>query len=424
MMFSKPPVNSRGPVLADVLHSLNMKVARLSIYVVGISLFLVGLLSLRYYVLNNLGLSSRAIAYSVEAAVIFNDREAATEALSLMSANHPISSAYVLDRSGDELARWVESGDGFRVRVENMLANVLLPTPVVAPIHSNGQYVGTVKIFGSGRDLLSFLVISFACGLASLILCSIVASRLSRRASLAIMGPLGRLASVTAKARKDRQFQHRVNLVGIAELQDLGEDFNALLAELERWQAQVASNTELLTYQANHDPLTGLSNRAHFEAMLASHIQEAGARRESIALFFIDADCFKSINDELGHDVGDAVLCAIAQRLSSNVRETDLVVRLGGDEFAILLAPLNDVSQARRIADKILESMKEPICLPSGNTLMTSLSVGVALYPKHAVNAPDLVKKADEAMYQSKHAGRGVYSIASEEIARFSKEKL
>lgn len=417
------PAHDRPPALAAVLHRLNISVALLAVALAGVSILLIGIVALRYYMLDNLALSSRSIAYSVEAAVVFNDRDAAVEALTQMSANHPISSAFVLDRDGEELARWAEVPNGVFSRIENDLANLLLPAPFITPIKHDGQFVGTIKVYGSGRDLLRFLMICLACGLACFVLCGMVVSRLSHRASLRIVEPLQRLASVAAKARRERQFDQRVSLPGIAELQELGDDFNSLLAELERWQAQVASNTESLTYQANHDALTGLANRAYFEARLAVEIGQAAARGGSLALFFIDADRFKSINDELGHDVGDAVLCAIALRLRSKVREGDLVARLGGDEFAVLLAPLNDTSQAGRIAGNMLDSMAEPIELPSGNTLTSSLSIGIALFPNHAIDADGLLKMADEAMYQSKRAGRGAYSLASERNSGFRGDK-
>jgi len=415
MKTSELPVNNnRRPSLADVLHRLNMRVALLALALAGISIFLVSIVTLRYYVLNNLGLSSQAIAYSVEAAVVFNDRDEAIEALTLMSANQPISSVFVLDRDGDEFAHWVDTKDGVLSPIENHLAKLLLPAPLNVPIKHDGQFVGTIRLYASGRDLLRFLMVCVACGLSCFVLCGLVVLGLSQRASLAIVNPLQHLASIAAKARRERQFQNRVNLVGIAELQDLGDDFNSLLEELERWQTQIVVHTESLTYQATHDPLTGLPNRACFDARLANEINRARVQRGSLALLFIDADRFKLINDELGHDVGDAVLCAIAQRLRLNVRESDLVARLGGDEFAVLLAPLNDTSQAGRIAGNMLDSIAEPIVLPSGNKLTTTLSIGIALFPNHAIDANGLLKMADEAMYQSKRIGRGVYSVASE----------
>lgn len=404
--------NTPLPALAAVLHNANLRIALVALALASVSIVIVGLVSLRVYMIDNLGLSARNIAYTVEAAVVFNDREAANETLRQMAGNHLVASAYVIDRDGDELTRWEGTSKNAWSGPEHLLASVLLAQPAIEAIHHGGQQVGIVKLYGSGRNLLIFMIVCLGCGICCLALCGFVASRLSRRSSLAIAEPLLHLAAVAAKARSERQFKYRVQPMDIAELQSLGDDFNALLKELESWREQMLDHNEQLNFKANHDPLTGLANRAHFETRLALALKTAHEKSERIALFFIDADRFKSINDELGHEVGDAVLCAIARRLRSRVREDDLVARLGGDEFAVLLAPLGSPSQAGRIAGNILDSMVEPIELPSGNTLNTSLSVGIALYPDHATDATGLLKKADEAMYGSKRAGRGVYSVA------------
>lgn len=404
--------SDRLPTLADVLHVTNMRLALIAVLLVGASLFVLGLIALRFYMLDNLALSARSVAYAVEAPVVFGDRDAALEALEQMTQSRPVSVAYVTDHDGSEVARWqapVPRGWGF---LESLLARAFLSDPAVEAIRHNGRDVGMVKLFGSGRDLAMFLLIAGVCGALSLLLCGSVAVRLSRRASRDIAAPLQSLATVAAGARRERRFERRVAPAAIAELRDLGDDFNALLAELERWQEQMRGHHEVLAYRASHDPLTGLANRAGFEDRLGKVLAAANRDGGHAALFFIDADRFKSINDELGHEVGDVVLCAIARRLRARVRESDLVARLGGDEFAVLLSPLSDLSQAARIAGGMLESMVEPIELPSGRMLNVSLSIGIAFYPDHAVDAAGLLKKADEAMYESKRAGRGVYSVA------------
>lgn len=400
------------PTLTTLLHEANMRVAMAALATVGISIVLVALIALRAYMIDNLALSARNIAYTVEAAVVFNDSEAANEVLNLMAASDLVASAHVIDRDGNEIAVWRQSSGKTGIGVEHFLASTLLAQPAIEEIGHDGQRVGQVKLYASGRDLLVFMLASLACALACFLLCGFVASRLSHRASQAIVQPLQHLAEVAALARRERQFRHRVATQEIVELQTLGNDFNALLEELESWRQQMLSDNEELDFKANHDPLTGLANRAQFEAKLSTALREAEDKTERLALFFIDADRFKSINDKLGHEAGDAVLCAIAHRLRSKVRESDLVARLGGDEFAVLLPHLGDPAQASRIAGDILDSMIEPIELSSGGELRTTLSIGIALYPDHAEDSAGLLKKADAAMYNSKRAGRGAYALA------------
>lgn len=413
-MSPMPPADSRKMPLGLVLHRANMRLALLALTMAGASIFLVGLIALRAYMIDNLVLSAQGVAYGVEAAVVFNDREAIDESIAQMVANRSIASARVFDRDGDELAHWQRPEDDswWRTKVERLLAGMLFPAPATAQIEHGGRAAGTVKLYGSGQDVLIYLVISIGCGIFCLLLSGLVALRFSRQASEEIVEPLQHLAAVAAKARRERQFDHRATPTAIAELNALGDHFNALLEELASWQAQMVSHNESLTHQANHDPLTELANRAHFDARLAAGLSGPAGTAHA-ALLFIDTDRFKDINDELGHEAGDAVLRTIARRLRSQVREGDLVARIGGDEFAVLLAPLADVSQAGRIAAGMLDTMREPIALPTGKPLTVSLSIGIAFYPDHARDSADLMKKADEAMYRSKRAGRGTYSVAS-----------
>ena len=423
MNLKKPLDSSHKIPLGLVLHRGNMRMALIALGLAGVSIFFVGLIALRAYMLDNLILSAKTVAYGVEAAVVFNDREAVMESMKQMIASRPIASASVLDRDGDELAHWQRPETGGWVKFEQILARALLIESATARIQQNGHAVGTVKLYGSGRDLLVYLAISIGCGLTCLVLSGLVASRYSRQASQEIIEHLRHLASVAAKARREQQFQYRVKPTAIAELHEFGDDFNALLEELERWHTQILSHNELLAHRANHDPLTGLANRALFESRLAAELLAARAGGGHLALFFIDVDRFKVINDELGHEVGDSVLCAIACRLRSKVRESDLVARIGGDEFAVLLTPMGNFSQAGRIAGNMLDSMVEPIELPAGEPLTTSLSIGIAFYPDHAIDATGLLKKADEAMYQSKRSGRGVYSVAANTVSAVVREE-
>lgn len=193
----------------------------------------------------------------------------------------------------------------------------------------------------------------------------------------------------------------------IAELDNLGNDFNALLDELEAWQTHLQSENETLAHQASHDSLTGLPNRAFFEGRLIRALRSANKLNERMAVLFLDSDRFKEINDNFGHAAGDAVLVAVATRIRAQLREDDLVARLGGDEFAVLLSPLHRVEDAQRIADKIISSMEMPIPLPGSLSILTSLSIGIAVYPDHGATPGSLLNAADAAMYQAKRGARG-----------------
>ena len=201
----------------------------------------------------------------------------------------------------------------------------------------------------------------------------------------------------------------------IQELNNLGNDFNALLDELESWQTHLKNENETLAHQASHDSLTDLPNRAYYEARLARTLRKLKKADEKAAVLFLDSDRFKGINDTYGHAAGDAVLVAVASRIRAQLREEDLVARLGGDEFAILLTPLHKPEDAQRIADKIIASMLAPIDLPHQVQVVTSLSIGIAVYPEHGATPDSLLSAADTAMYQAKRQDRGGQHLAQDQ---------
>ncbi|GBL45481.1 diguanylate cyclase/phosphodiesterase [Sulfuriferula multivorans] len=162
---------------------------------------------------------------------------------------------------------------------------------------------------------------------------------------------------------------------------------------------------ELIWQQANFDSLTGLANRHMFQDRLEQDIKKAYRANLPLALMVLDLDRFKEVNDSLGHDVGDLLLKAAAQRLISCVREADTVARLGGDEFTVILGELNDVDCVERIALTILQKLSEPFHL-GDQVVYLSTSIGITFYPQDATSFDELLKNADQAMYAAKHQGR------------------
>ncbi|RJQ53260.1 MAG: EAL domain-containing protein [Actinobacteria bacterium] len=184
----------------------------------------------------------------------------------------------------------------------------------------------------------------------------------------------------------------------------------------ERKQAEDA-----IRRMAYYDPLTGLPNRTLFNDRLKMALAHAHRHREMVGVMFLDLDRFKTINDTLGHEVGDRLLKGVAERLRRLVREGDTVARLGGDEFTLLLPQVGSEEDAAKIAFKVLEAMKEPF-RTNGHEMHATASVGVALYPDHGQDAESLLKNADIAMYQAKEEGRDnwkLYSLSMKETTLY-----
>ncbi|HLH65463.1 MAG TPA: diguanylate cyclase [Solirubrobacteraceae bacterium] len=167
-----------------------------------------------------------------------------------------------------------------------------------------------------------------------------------------------------------------------------------------------------LTHLAYHDPLTGLPNRALLRRQLELAVARARRAGGAVALMFVDLDEFKTVNDSLGHAAGDQLLTAVAARLRSVLRDTDVLARQGGDEFLVVLSDLGEdaAAVAERVGAKLLRSLREPFEI-AGTSVRTSASVGASIYPDDAADLDALLRHADGAMYRSKAAGGGRWSV-------------
>lgn len=168
---------------------------------------------------------------------------------------------------------------------------------------------------------------------------------------------------------------------------------------------------QLIWQQANFDLLTGLPNRFMFYDRLDQEIKKTCRDSELLALFFIDLDRFKEVNDTLGHQLGDILLVEAARRVVSCVRESDTVARLGGDEFTVMLSQLQNPDCIDQIARNIIAKLAEPFSLNGEQSqIYISASIGITLYPSDGIEVEPLLRNADQAMYVAKNAGRNRYS--------------
>jgi diguanylate cyclase (GGDEF)-like protein len=175
-------------------------------------------------------------------------------------------------------------------------------------------------------------------------------------------------------------------------------------------------------HQALHDSLTGLPNRMLFQQRLAAAIDDARERDGRIAVMLMDLDHFKEVNDTLGHHFGDQLLKEIGPRLSTVLRDGDMMARLGGDEFGVLLPDLPEDEVAFSIARRLLEELQEPVSV-EGLALDVSGSLGIAIFPTQSRDAESLLRRADVAMYAAKEAGGG-YEVYTPEMDQHNPSRL
>ena len=253
-------------------------------------------------------------------------------------------------------------------------------------------------------------------GLAILAILLVIALAVTR----GIIGPARRLLDSTRQLARG-VLQVRTSRGGVRELDELAVAFNDMADALATSQAalrehqlaledRVAQRTEQLRRLADHDALTGLPNRRGLAVQLAASIGRARARGSGCAVFYIDVDNFKTINDSLGHQFGDRVLRAIGERFQESAGAGSFVARLGGDEFTVVAEGIGSAAAAEKYVDRIMQEFQQPIRADNRDVLI-SLSIGVALCPQHGVTAQELLRAADSALFRAKDRGRNGFSL-------------
>jgi diguanylate cyclase (GGDEF)-like protein len=260
-------------------------------------------------------------------------------------------------------------------------------------------------------------------GIAALVLILVVSI-------VTVYGVARPVRRVVAATRRLAAGDHgvRVPRGGAAELDGLAASFNAMAEQLSAAQQSVLAyqsqleervdeRTRQLRHLAHHDPLTQLPNRRH----LFEHLQAVLARLQPdapdarVALLLIDLDNFKIVNDGLGHEVGDAVLQAVGERLRDAVNGRGFTARLGGDEFTIVCEGVDSMDEVRAIADRIVAEFQQPV-QAGGRELLLGVSVGASVAPDHAPDAESLLRAADAALFRAKELGRNRANVYSPEL--------
>jgi len=170
-----------------------------------------------------------------------------------------------------------------------------------------------------------------------------------------------------------------------------------------------------VNHLAHHDHLTGLANRTLLHGRLREAILHRQNHGQRVAVFLIDIDYFKHINDSLGHANGDVLLATVGQRLLSSVRESDTVARIGGDEFVIVMPEFQTIRDVERCGEQIIRSASQPVEI-GGQKISLTLSIGVSIFPENGRTADELLRNADAAMYTVKDSGRNSLCVFDESL--------
>jgi diguanylate cyclase (GGDEF)-like protein len=248
-----------------------------------------------------------------------------------------------------------------------------------------------------------------------------------------IVVPVGRILEATRRLARGDVAVH-VPRGGLKELDSLAGAFNRMAVQLEtarditldyhrHLESQVEQRTRQLQHLAERDPLTLLANRRRFFVLLDQSMQRAREIECGVAVFFIDLDNFKNLNDGMGHGFGDRVLISVAQRLEETAAGFGFAARLGGDEFTVVHEEVVSRHDAHEAGRKLVEAFRRPLAV-EGREITVSVSIGASLYPDHGRRAEDLLSAADAALFRAKALGRNQLAIFTPELLETATRKF
>ena len=288
----------------------------------------------------------------------------------------------------------------------------------------SGKKLGTVDLYLSDRQILlelEELIFDsiFQGGFIALVL--LISLYISIR--YYAVRPLAEMAVKIANTDKEGIPLHEISLSGSKEIRILSGMMNSMIKTIKNSRDELIEQRRQIQYQANHDSLTGLTNRYLFNDRLKHALKKAKRNNSILAVLFIDLDHFKQVNDSYGHDMGDQLLVEVTSLLNKTVRAEDTIARMGGDEFVIMIEDFKDVFDASILSGKIIQSFSNSIAI-NEHDLYVSCSIGISLYPHNGQTSEDLLKQADAAMYKAKHEGRNNYQFYNSEMTDRAIEKL
>ena len=353
---------------------------------------------------------TKILAKNIAPAVLFDDSKNIKESLLSLSYEKRVRQAFAMDD------KWKLLGSYSR---DNSLTNAILSSLnskspqfwdgwdlyTISSINIENKDIGSLIVIASMDEFMMhiareafFISLFIIFGIA-------LAYKYHTILSREILTPISKLNESTNIIIKTKALTARVGVYNNDEIGELAKNFNVMLDKLYQSHDELNEQKNFLAYKAHHDELTGLPNRALFNYRLEFALIKASRKQSVVAVFFLDLDRFKDINDTYGHNVGDEVLKVFAQRLKESIRAEDTLARMGGDEFMIIIEDHVNPNTSKVVAQKIIDAMKEPIKVET-DTIKLSTSIGIALYDKDAQESHELIKNADLAMYDAKQSGR------------------
>ncbi len=359
------------------------------------------------------------IANNTKTAIAFNDRIDAEGLLGELHVNETVDAVTLYNLNGSIFAEYFRTSEvtqpfAFPQKDDYFFKNNSLFIQHV--IEDETGKLGDVYLIANIDNLNQQLMNTFRIILIIFVSSVVISYVLSLRLQRNISDPILNLANTTKKVRESNTYNERVESSGISEIDQVKEEFNALLD-------QISIREEDLKHLASHDVLTKLPNRAYFSDMLIQALIRGMRKYYQHGILFVDLDRFKTINDSLGHTAGDNLLEQFSTRLITIMRGEDLVARLGGDEFTILLQEVTGREHAIDVALRVINTLRKPF-LVAGHEVVISPSIGIVMYPEHGATPEELLKNADTAMYAAKNKGGNQYAFFDKNMDIAAQDRL
>ncbi|HZP67579.1 MAG TPA: diguanylate cyclase [Rudaea sp.] len=381
--------------LAEHIGRAQMLVYAAAVALATLGASVVGFHFLHQHSLRHLESLAKITALESQPALVFGDDAAGSEVLHGIPAEEGVTRAELFDAKGTLRASAAAPQSGF----VGALARALGDDEVAAPVNADGHRIGEVRLAGGREPMLQAFFGLILADVLVLTFVGVLSLVTSRRNTQRIAEPLTQLRTLMQQAMQHRDFTHRAPAADIAEVDDLRMGFNALLDEVVRRDQALRANNQVLRRLAFHDTLTGLPNRAMFESALTATLNECAATRARAALFYLDLDGFKPVNDTYGHDAGDRLLAVTAARLRNALPDGALPARVGGDEFVALISP--PPSEVGPLIERLRSELTKPLAIDR-HVIRPGVSIGAALYPDDGIDAEALLQAADKSMYRMK----------------------